>query len=108
MERGRQPVRAAALAGLTACGPLAGLGSLVVSPPDLRRRWLHIFPRSPAPAPVLVETLDGKWRAAFCYLAPAPASRPASNDYIDRIVAPARQHGFPDWYIARLESFRSR
>jgi hypothetical protein len=58
------------------------------------------------PEPVLVETRDGKWRAAFCYLAPAPEPRPATNDYIDRIVGPAREYGFPDWYIARIESFR--
>jgi hypothetical protein len=60
------------------------------------------------PEPVLVETLDGKWRPAFCYVAPAPPPRPAGDDYIDRIVTPARQHGFPEWYIARLESFRPR
>ena len=58
------------------------------------------------PETVLVETLDGKWRAAFCYIAPVSESRPATNDYIDRIVGPAKQYGFPAWYIARLESFR--
>jgi hypothetical protein len=58
------------------------------------------------PEPVLVETLDGRWRAAFCYIAPAGESRPASNDYIDRIAEPAKRYGFPAWYIARLESFR--
>jgi hypothetical protein len=58
------------------------------------------------PEAVLVETLDGKWRAAFCYLAPPGDSRPATNDYIDRIVGPARQFGFPAWYITRLERFR--
>jgi hypothetical protein len=31
-----------------------------------------------------------------------------SNDYIDRIVGPAKEYGFPDWYIARLESFRPK
>ena len=31
---------------------------------------------------------------------------PATNDYVDRIVNPTRQYGFPDWYMARLESFR--
>jgi hypothetical protein len=36
MERGRQPVRAAALAGLAGRDPLAGLGGLVVTPPDPR------------------------------------------------------------------------
>ena len=60
------------------------------------------------PEPVLAETLDGKSRPALCYIAPALEPGPAGNDYIDRIVGPARRHGFPDWYIARLESFRHR
>jgi hypothetical protein len=52
----------------------------------------------------LVETLDGKLRAECCYIAPRGEPRPATNDYIDRIVIPGRQHGFPEWYIARLET----
>jgi len=59
------------------------------------------------PEPVLVETRDGTYRPALCYIAPSLAARTPSNDYIDRIVGPARQYGFPAWYIARLESFRS-
>jgi hypothetical protein len=66
--------------------------------------WVRIY----LPEPVLVETLDGKWRATFCYIAPAREARPATNDYIDRIVGPAKHYGFPAWYIARLESFRPR
>jgi gamma-glutamyl AIG2-like cyclotransferase len=58
------------------------------------------------PEPVLIETRDGKWRATFCYIAPALEPKPATNDYIDRIVAPAKEFGFPGWYIERLESFR--
>ena len=58
------------------------------------------------PEPVLVETLHGKCRAAFCYIALSMAACAPSNDYIDRIGGPARQYGFPAWYIARLESFR--
>ena len=58
------------------------------------------------PETVLVETLDGKWKVALCYICAAMDARPAANEYIDRIVAPARRYGFPDWYIQRLESFR--
>jgi hypothetical protein len=58
------------------------------------------------PEAVLVEIRDGKWRPALCYIAPAMDSRPAADDYVERIVGPARLHGFPDWYVARLESFR--
>ena len=28
-------------------------------------------------------------------------------DYVPRHYEPARTHGFPDWYIARLEACRS-
>ncbi len=58
------------------------------------------------PHPVLVQTLDGKWLPALCYIAPSMDSRPAAGDYVDRIVGPARRYGFPKWYIDRLESFR--
>jgi hypothetical protein len=58
------------------------------------------------PEPVLVELLDGGWRAALCYIDPEPDDRPASDDYIDRIVRPVKDYGFPDWYIARIEGFR--
>jgi hypothetical protein len=58
------------------------------------------------PEAVLVQTLDGRWRPALCYIAPSPEPGPAANDYLDRIVGPARQYGFPDWYIGRLEAFR--
>jgi hypothetical protein len=58
------------------------------------------------PEPVLVETLDSDWRPALCYIAPAMDPRPAANDYIDRIVGPAREYEFPSWYIERLEGYR--
>jgi hypothetical protein len=58
------------------------------------------------PEAVLVETLDGKWTPALCYVCPQMAVRPATNDYINRIVGPAKQHGFPEWYVQRIESFR--
>jgi hypothetical protein len=59
------------------------------------------------PEAVLVETLGGLWRPALCYLCPQMAPRPADNAYVERIVGPAREFGFPAWYIARLESFRA-
>jgi hypothetical protein len=58
------------------------------------------------PEPVLVETLDGKWRPALCYIAPAMEPRPAAADYVDRIAAPAKIFGFPDWYVKKIEGFR--
>ena len=58
------------------------------------------------PEAVLVEILNGQWRPAMCYIAPSMEPKPAANDYIDRIVKPAREFGFPGWYIEHLESFR--
>ena len=59
------------------------------------------------PEAVLVQTLAGSWRPALCYLCPDMAPRPADNAYVERIAGPARDLGFPQWYIARLESFRA-
>jgi hypothetical protein len=30
---------------------------------------------------------------------------PADPAYVDRILRPARDHGFPEWYLARIASF---
>ena len=59
------------------------------------------------PEAVLCQTLDGRWIPALCYIAEPSESSQATDDYLDRIVGPARDFGFPDWYIERLESFRS-
>jgi hypothetical protein len=58
------------------------------------------------PEAVLVQTLAGLWRPALCYLCPEMAPRPADPAYVERIAGPARDLGFPQWYIARLESYR--
>jgi AIG2 family protein len=58
------------------------------------------------PHPVVVETQDGKVTPALCYIAASLEVASASNGYIDRIVKPARDHGFPTHYIERLENFR--
>src|SRR5262249_43610301 len=70
---------------------------------ELRRLYSQDWVGTYLPEPVLVETLDGKWLPALCYLAPSQEPRPPAADYLDRIVGPARRHGFPDWYVARLE-----
>ena len=57
------------------------------------------------PRPVLVETLDGRFRPALCYIAKGLSGEAPSAAYVDRIVGPARDHGFPDWYVERLRSF---
>jgi hypothetical protein len=57
------------------------------------------------PEAVLVRTLAGLRRPALCYLCAEMVPRPADNAYVERIAGPAREFGFPDWYIARLRSF---
>jgi len=59
------------------------------------------------PEAVLVETLEGAWIPALCYIAPSMKIEKAEKDYVDRIVTPAKKFKFPDWYILRLESFKS-
>ncbi len=60
------------------------------------------------PEAVLCEKLDGTCMPALCYIAPETEPAPATDEYLDRIIAPARDFGFPDWYIERLEAFRAR
>jgi hypothetical protein len=77
---------------------------------ELARLYAHahdVLGETYLPHPVLVETPAGRWLPALCYLAPAMEARPADPAYVDRIVAPARAHGFPEAYVARLESFRA-
>ena len=57
------------------------------------------------PYPVVAHTLDGKLILALCYIATTMESRPASNEYIDRIIEPARDYRFPAWYIRRWSPF---
>jgi hypothetical protein len=57
------------------------------------------------PEAVLVQTMTGHWIPALCYLAPQLSGEPATADYVDRISKPAKVHGFPSWYIERIESF---
>jgi hypothetical protein len=76
---------------------------------ELGRLYAHakdVLGETYLPEAVLVETRDGKWKPALCYIASAMEPRPAANDYIDRIAGPAKEYGFPEWYIRRIESFR--
>jgi len=58
------------------------------------------------PEAVLVETRAGRWMPALCYIAPQLSGEAAAADYVERIASPAREHGLPEWYIERIESFR--
>ena len=59
------------------------------------------------PEAVLVVTQSGRWLPVLTYIAPTLPDRPAAGDYVDRILEPAREHGFPGWYIDRLEALRA-
>jgi AIG2-like family len=60
-----------------------------------------------APEAVLTETRDGKLLPALCYIARAMNAGVPADEYIDRVVTPAKEFGFPGWYVDRLGSFRS-
>ncbi len=59
------------------------------------------------PEAVLVQLSAGLWRPCLCYICPEMAPMPADSASVGRIVGPAREFGFPTWYIDRLESFLS-
>ena len=59
------------------------------------------------PHPVVVLNSNGQLEPALCYIAPHIDPAPAARDYVRRIVEPAREYGFPSWYIDRLEAFLS-
>jgi len=58
------------------------------------------------PEAVLVETDGGAFVPALCYIDPGREPRPPAPDYVERIAGPARELGFPAWYVERIESFR--
>jgi hypothetical protein len=58
------------------------------------------------PEAVLVQTRDLAWRPALCYIASAMEPRPAEPVYVERILRPARDFGFPSWYVEKLERFK--
>jgi len=75
---------------------------------ELERLYAHaheVLGETYLPHPVLVQIQAGETRPALCYIAPQMIERPAERDYVDRILEPARELGFPDWYLARLRSF---
>jgi hypothetical protein len=57
------------------------------------------------PQAVLTYSVSGQAEPALCYVAPRLEAGPASPEYVRRILEPARNYGFPAWYIKRLEAF---
>jgi len=57
------------------------------------------------PEAVLTYNADGAPRPAMTYICPQMERRPAERAYVERIAGPARRLGFPEWYVAKIESF---
>ena len=78
---------------------------------ELERLYRHakdVLGETYLPHPVLTETEAGAWFPALCYIAPVMAAGRPERAYVDRILQPAREFGFPEWYVRRLESERAR
>jgi hypothetical protein len=76
---------------------------------ELRRLYAHaqeVLGGTYLPEAVLVETDEGMVCPALCYISPSMEPAPAAAGYVDRIAGPARDYGFPDWYVERIERCR--
>jgi hypothetical protein len=77
---------------------------------ELTRLYAHaqdVLGETYLPHPVLVQAsgaAPGRWWPALCYLAPSMTPARADPAYVERILAPARELGFPEWYLARLRA----
>jgi hypothetical protein len=58
------------------------------------------------PEAVVVETSDNRLVPAMCFMPPVRGSDAADLAYVERIIDAAREHGFPAWYLSRLEAVR--
>jgi len=61
-----------------------------------------------SPEPVIVRTRGGKIVPALTYMADEMTKGTATQEYINRILKPAKSYGFPSWYLERIESFRPK
>lgn len=58
------------------------------------------------PEAVLVRTLEGRYLPAMVWISHDLEPAPADPAYVDRVLAPAIEYGFPRWYLSRIESFK--
>ena len=58
------------------------------------------------PEAVLVKTENDMWRTSLCFIANSIPPNPPTNEYLDTMVNSAKEYGFPDWYINKIETFR--
>ena len=64
--------------------------------------WVHAY----LPEAVVVSIQDGALHPALCYIASAGTGEAPFENYMDHIIEPARELGFPPWYIERLERLK--
>jgi hypothetical protein len=58
------------------------------------------------PEAVIVEKQHGIYTPALCYISHNMEEGKADPAYLDRILKPAREYGFPKWYLNHIESFK--
>jgi hypothetical protein len=66
----------------------------------------HVLGGTYLPEAILAESADGARWPALCYLASAMDPDTPTDNYLDRIIEPAKAYRFPDWYVDRLQEFR--
>ena len=75
---------------------------------ELQRLYAHseqVLGQVYLPEALLVHDAHGVWQPALCYIATDMPEQPAERAYVERILLPARELGFPDWYLAHIASF---
>lgn len=75
---------------------------------ELERLYTHaqtVLGEIYLPEAILVRVGEAGYEPALCYISRDMKAAPADPAYVERILGPARELGFPSWYVARLESF---
>jgi len=75
---------------------------------ELERLYRHarqVLGQQYHPRAVLVRSRDGQFRPALTYLCADMEGELAEAAYVQRILEPAREYGFPAWYLRHVESF---
>jgi hypothetical protein len=73
---------------------------------ELAKLYGEHWVRAYLPQAVVVTTRDAALHSALCYIASSNTGEAPFERYLDHIIEPARQLGFPAWYIGRLEALR--
>jgi hypothetical protein len=58
------------------------------------------------PEAVIVYQLHGIYTPALCYISHYMEEGKADPAYVERILKPAKEYRFPNWYLNHIESFK--